>query len=371
MLLERYEPESLLEVVGQKSFIKKIEDWLDNREKGEALLIYGHHGTGKSFIPRLIAKKRKLSVFEINASDKRSSLQLKETLRPASKEESLLRKRLILIDDVDNMGRSDKGGLAEVIKAIRESSFPIIITAKNAYDPKIRNLRNYCKLLKITRIRKDMIRNKITQIAKNEKLKINFNIISSIAENSDGDIRSAINDLEIASQNLDSIGYRETEKDIFETLRTIFKSQNFVEVNKAIRSCDKNIDEIFWWVEQNIPNEYEDPREIATAFEFLSKADLFRTKVFKTRNYRLMIYITNMIAAVSLAKRGPYRKFVSYKPPDRLIMLGRSKAKRNKMDEVYGILGQQLHCSKRKVKEQLPFLKIILNEEYTKLSNGV
>ena len=84
-----------------------------------------------------------------------------------------------------------------------------------------------------------------------------------------------------------------------------------------------------------------------------------------------MGYITNMIAAVSLAKRGPYRKFVSYKPPDRLIMLGRSKAKRNKMDEVYGILGQQLHCSKRKVKEQLPFLKIILNEEYTKLSNGV
>ena len=370
MLLEKYEPESLLEIVGQKSFTKKIEDWLDNRKKGEALLIYGPHGTGKSLIPRLIAKKRNLSVFEINASDKRSSLQLKETLRPASKEGSLLRKRLILIDDVDNMGRSDKGGLAEVIKAIRESSFPIIITAKNAYDPKIRNLRNYCKLLKITRIRKDMIRSKITQIAKNEKLKINFNVINSIAENSDGDIRSAINDLEIAS-SLDSIGYRESEKDIFETIRTIFKSQDLSKVTRTIRNCDKNIDEILWWVEQNIPNEYEDPREIAVAFEFLSKADMFKAKLFKTRNYRLMIYITNMIAAVSLAKRGPYRKFVSYKPPDRLIMLGRSKAKRNKMDEVYGILGQQLHCSKRKVKEQLPFLKIILNEEYTKLSNGV
>jgi replication factor C large subunit len=133
------------------------------------------------------------------------------------------------------------------------------------------------------------------------------------------------------------------------------------EVKKSIRNCEKNIDEIFWWVEQNISNEYEDPREVAAAFEFLSKADMFREKVFKTRNYRLKNYMLNMIASVSLAKKTPYRKFVSYKPPDRLILLGRTKASRNKMNEVYGKLAKNLHCSKRKIRKQMPFLKIILD----------
>ncbi len=71
MLLDKYKPKSLSEVIGQKSFIKKIEDWLDTRKKGEALLIYGPQGTGKALIPKLIAKERNMSVFEINASDNR------------------------------------------------------------------------------------------------------------------------------------------------------------------------------------------------------------------------------------------------------------------------------------------------------------
>jgi len=368
MLLENYKPKTLADVIGQNSLIKGVENWLDERERGKALLIYGPPGTGKSLIPKLVAKKRNLSVFEISASDNRTSSSLREILRPASKEESLLKDRVILIEDIDNMGRADKGGIAEVIKTIKESSFPIIVTAKNAYDPKLKTLRLYCKTVRINKIRKDLIRNKIIEIARKEKLNINHKVIENIVENANGDIRSAINDLEIASQNLDSIGYRENEINIFETLKTIFKSQDLNEIDKNIRTCDKNLEEIFWWVEQNIPNEYKDPREIATAFEFLSKADLFKVKLLKTRNYRFKGYMKSMIAAVALAKKAPYRNFVSYKPPDRLILLGRTKSLRNRMEEFYGVIGKRLCCSRRKVKEQMPFLKIILSDSYSKIS---
>lgn len=368
MLLNKYKPKSLLEVKGQKAFIKKIENWFDEWKKGKALLIYGPSGAGKSLIPKLIARERNLNVFDVNASDKRKSSEIEEMLKTVSKDSSLSGSRIILIEDLDSVGRSDRGFASEIIRTIKESEFPVIITAKNAYDKKLRSVRSYCVLVKISRIRKDIIRNEIAKISKLEGLNLDYETIRTISENANGDIRSAINDLQIASNSLDSVGYREKEIDIFETLRTIFKSKDYREVNRSIINCDKNVEEIFWWVEENIPNEYEDITEIANAFDLLSKADLFRVKLMETRNYRLAIYIRNMIAAVSLVKKDSYRKYVSYKPPSRLILLGKTKAMRNKMNEFYEVLSKELHCSKRKIREQSPFLKIILGNSYPKFS---
>lgn len=70
----------------------------------------------------------------------------------------------------------------------------------------------------------------------------------------------------------------------------------------------------------------------------------------------------NLIAGIALVRKKPSHRFNLYKPPDRLVVLGRTKMVRHKMDEFYGNLGISLHCSKRKVKEQLPYLEIILKD---------
>ena len=357
MLIEKYRPKRTVEVVGQKIIIQKIIEYLKKWKPGKALLLYGPTGIGKTLIVEIIAKENKFNLLEINASDKNLTSYIKEVLLPASKEGSLLNKRLILIDEIDSF--SDRGAIAEIIKIIKQSAHPIIMTANNAYDNKLRTLRNYCILLRVNRIPVNMIERELNKIAFKEKIKINRDMIRNIAVNSDGDMRSAINDLEVSSKDTE-LGIRDREKDIFKTLKTIFQSNDLKKALQAIDESDKDIDEIFWWIEQNISKEFNNPKDVAEAFDLLSKADLFRSKIIINQNYRFKKYMRDLIAGITLI--GNNKKFIMYKPPDRLIMLGRTKALRTKNEEMYENLGSFLHCSKRKVKEQLPYLNIMLKK---------
>ncbi|MFH1473595.1 MAG: replication factor C large subunit [Candidatus Aenigmatarchaeota archaeon] len=353
MLIDKYKPRTLDSIIAQPLVIKKVLNWLENWKRGKALMLYGPTGIGKGIIIELIAKEKNLNLIEINASDSRDASSIKKLI-PATKNGSLLRGRLILIDEADNMSREDRGGSSEIIDIIKTSSYPIILIAQDAYDKKLRTVRNYCELVKLRKVPKNLIERRLTEIAKKEKLKIGFAEIKKIAEESDGDIRSAINDLET-----ESLGIREREKNIFDTMQAVFKG-DIKSALKAIDSCDKNLDEVFWWAEQNITNEYSNIEDIALAFEFLSKADLFRSMIYKNQNYRFKKYMRDMIASMSTLKSK--KGFTMYRPPDMLIILGRTKTKRKEAEEYHEELGKHLHCSKRKVKEQMPYLNIILKK---------
>ena len=58
MLVEKYKPKRLVEIVSQKIFIKKIIDWLKKWKPGKALLLYGPTGIGKTFISLLLTENR-------------------------------------------------------------------------------------------------------------------------------------------------------------------------------------------------------------------------------------------------------------------------------------------------------------------------
>ena len=357
MLSEKYKPKNLKDVLSQRDLILKINEWLNRWGPGEkAFLIYGPSGTGKSLIVNLIAKERNMNLFEINASENRSASSIKEKLLPASKESSLFKKRLILIDDVDSFSETDRGGIAEIINVIKSSVTPIILIANDAYSPKLRSLRNYCELVRIRKIPVNIIEKKLAEIALREELKFNSESIRKIAVNSDGDIRSAINDIETLNEN----AYRDKESNIFEVLNKVFRGKNLSKASQAIDSSDKDMDEIFWWIEQNIPLEYQNNELIAQAFEILSKADIFRSHVVKNQNYRFRKYMKDMMASISLIEN-PQKRFVMYRPPQRLITLGATKVSRKDMEEFYRSLN--LKCSMKKMKEQAPFLKIILKNK--------
>jgi replication factor C large subunit len=358
MLLEKYEPKSLSEVLGQNDLISKTSAWLDSWKPGDkSLLIYGQSGTGKSMIVRLLAKDRKMNLFEMNASDERSASFIKERLVPASKEGSLFRRRLILIDDVDTLGASDRGGVAEIIKVIKESSNPIILIASDAYDQKLKTLRTYCELLRIRKVNVNTIDKRLREIALKEKLKIDENAIRRIALNSSGDIRSALNDLGALNETT----YRDREINIFEVLNIIFRDKDLRKSLQALDSSDKDIEEIFWWIEQNITLEYQSNELIAQALQILSKADIFRSRIFKNQNYRFKKYMRDMVGSISLLDNNQ-RRFIMYRPPQRFIALGMTKVSRKDEEEFYKGLG--LNNSMKKTKDQAPYLKMILGKNF-------
>lgn len=379
MWTKKYEPEKLEEVVGQKS-VKDFEKWYNSWEPGDKMaLLWGEPGNGKTAAAHALAKEKDLELIEINASDVRSSQKIKEIIGGSTKQKSLLQKnKLILIDEVDGVsGRSDRGGIREIIKIIKESKFPVVFTANDAYDKKLRSLRNYCKLIKFGKVHLSSMTKRLKEICEKEGIECDRKLVKKIGREAGGDMRSALNDLEsiaagkekIEEEDLESIAYREREKNIFEVLKVIFKTKEISNSVSIIRDSDKDPEEIFWWLEENITNEYKDKKEIAKAYDALSRADLFRKWVRIRQNWRFRKYMIDIMAGgVSLAKKEMYKKFTKYRPPKRLIMYGKTKGRRRKIKDICERMGEKLHVSSQRMMiDYFPYFKFILkNKEWKK-----
>lgn len=368
--LSKYKPRKLSEVVDQKEAIGTIIKWFDGWKSGnKPLLLYGPPGIGKTCSIEALAAERNYDFIEMNSSDVRSASQIKEVIGKSMVQKSLFRKgKIFLLDEVEGLyGREDFGGIKEITEIIKESLHRIILTSNNPYDPKLRALRGYCTLARFGKIPVWDIERRLSQICEKERIKVDKETLRQLAKISEGDLRSAINDLEsisqgkkeITSKDLEFLGYRERETNIFDALKMVFKTQTALAAKLAINNVDKDPDEIFWWIENNVAKEYERPEEVAKAYDALSKADIFRQRVNLRQNWRMKAYMIDlMTAGVALAKKEMYRKFTKYQYPSKLAVLGSTKTERKNEKEKLAELSSQLHCSTRKVrKEFLPFFR--------------
>jgi len=363
MWAEKYRPKNLREFVNQKDAVEKFLSWMKIKKHEKALLLYGPPGTGKTALVEAYASEKNFNVIELNASDYRSADQIKETIGSSVTQTNLFSKgKIFLIDEIDGLsGIEDKGGVGEIIKLVKESKFPIVLTANSPYDPKLRSLRQHCEMVQFRKIHVFDIEKHLKNICEKEKIETDKEVLIEIAKKSKGDLRSAINDLEaiangkkeIKSKDLEDLGYRERETNIFEALKTIFKTKNGLSAKNAINNVDKDPEEIFWWIENNVVNEFEKPEEIAEAYDFLSKADLFRHWMVSRQYWRFQGYMIDlMTAGVSSAKKEMYRKFTRYQYPSNIIILGSTKSGRAEEKEKLLILSRILHCSTKKIRKE-------------------
>ncbi len=368
----KYKPRKLKEIVNQKIAVEVFLKWVKGWKPGDkALLFHGAPGTGKTALIEAYANENCLEFIEMNASDFRSADQIREVLGQSMRQRPLFKKgKIFLLDEVDGLaGRQDFGGPGEIIKIIEESQFPVVLSANNPWEQKLRALRQHCQLVEFKKISAFEIERKLGQICEIEGKKVDKLVLKQLASMADGDLRSAISDLETLSQgkseirllDLESIGYRERETNIFDALKIIFKTRTVSTARSAMNNLDKEPDEVFWWIENNIANEYERPDEIAKAFDALSRADIFKKRISERQDWKLMAYMIDlMTAGVATAKHEMYRKFTRYQYPSKIAVLGSTKQMRQEEKTRLIELAKQLHCSMAKVrKEFLPYLKII------------
>jgi len=378
---EKYKPKNLKEFVGHKEVVDVFLKWISKWKPGcKALLFYGMPGTGKTALIHAYSNEMKFDFIEMNASDFRSAQQIQGVFGQSMKQASLFKKsKVFLIDEVDGIaGREDLGGVGAIIKIIKESRFPIVLTANNAFDPRLRTLRQYCQLVQFKKISVFDIEKRLREICEREKIKAGGEVLKTLAKRSGGDLRSAINDLETVSQgrkeiaveDLAILGQREREANVFEVLRDIFKAETAQAARLALTHLDKDPDEVFWWIENNISKEYEKPEEVAAAYEALSIADIFKQRIMKRQNWRMRAYMIDMMTCgVSMAKQEVYKKFTRYQYPGNIIMLGRSKEGRRVVREILKKLSVSNHCSMKKFRsETLPFVKIMMKDTKFKKS---
>ena len=347
MLLQKYKPKTLSELAGNKSQVKKIIELI---KSNKALVVVGPPGSGKTTAIDLICKELGLEKIDLNSDELRDYKSLKRTVISSSQQQSLFKKKkVIVLDEAETLSSSK--GLNELIKM---SKFPVVLIVNDIYDSSLRGIISKLNVVKFFKIRVDTVKSILTRIVRQEKMKIDARTIEQIARKSNGDLRAAILDLE--SRNVDF--YRDSLQNVFEVLGIIFKSSTYENALNAIKNSDKDISELKWWIEENIPNEYEKPDEISKAFDVVSFEDFIEAQIKKRQSWGLMSYLYDILAGVSLCKNEKYKKFVRYAPPRRF--------RKNKMSsddlEVVKKYASYVHMSVERFVKMLPTIKPIIKK---------
>lgn len=356
-LLEKYRPISLSEVMGNRKQIEDILKHTKSYSRGRPIMIHGPSGSGKNIAIELIAKELGYEINELTASDFRDYNSIRGGILKSATQMSLFMKgRVILIDEIETFDSGMIRGIKEVVK---ESHFPVILMASNPYAKQLYDLRRISVIVRFDKIRSDSIKSFLEGVAKKEGIRYEEKALGQLARIADGDVRSALIDMEALGEVTDStlalLGHRMFEQSVFETVRIIFKSSDPENARKAIEQSEKEPDEIFWWIEENIFREYEDPEEMAIAYSFLARADYFSCMIMKRQSWSLQKYIPEMMAFVSSSKKRPYRKFVMYQHPGFFTSFSkRGSAESKALEEK---LGKSFHISKKSARQYLPMLK--------------
>ncbi len=382
---EKYRPRNLSEVINQEQAKLKLKQFLmqwhsKQKPKIKAVLMYGPAGTGKTALAYALAAEFDMEVIELNASDFRDKRSIDAVIGNAMQQQSLFaRKKLIIVDEVEGIsGKEDRGGLAELSKFIDKATWPIILISNNPFDKRLFVLRQKCLLLEIKKLDYRSIIKILQRICKHENIKASSDALKRIAVNAKGDARAAINDLQViaAGKNqlsLDDVNAylelatRDKEETIFNALRLVFKSR--YPVYDAFNNVDAQLDEIQYWIDENITKEYKG-LTLIKAIDALSKANIFLARIQRWQYWRFIVYANIFLTAgITLAKfhdgkireQDLSRGFVAYSRPVKFQKLW--EAKQNiQHNELIAKLASKMHCSKRKTINEWPILKIALGK---------
>ncbi len=343
------------------------------KQKKKSYLLYGQTGIGKTTLVYALAKTFDLEIIELNASDYRDKKSLSGTIGLASKQQSLFFKgKIILIDEVDNTsGRKDRGAVSEISRIIEESSFPVIMTALDPWASKLSPLRKVSNLLELKELDYKIISKILIDICNKENITYEESSITSLARMSGSDLRAAINDL----QALASSGKfnKEQLKDLFDrnkmqtmprVLQIIFKSKDYDMLKDAFSDLDSNFDEVILWIEENLPSEYKNPNDLYTAFDFLSKADVFVGRIRRRQYWRFLVYVFSFIGiGVGLSKQQKNSAFINYKPTSRILKIWIANRKHMKRKALSEKIARKNHISKKEAFRDYKFYKKFAGKE--------
>ena len=372
----KHKPESLKEVIGNGEAIKKflgwVKVWRNGIPKKRAAFIYGPPGVGKTIAVEALANDLHMELVEKNASDYRTQKTVKRFAGLASQYGSLFGgKRIILLDELDGLtGSADKGGVKATIEIVKTTRCPVVLVANNAYNPRFSTLRRYCLLIKFERLRASQVMTHLKRICSRESIQYDEDALKFIAQRSEGDIRSAVNDLQALAQgkkrliykDVSWLGYRDRQEQIFTVLKMVIYGKTCVSAKKVVDMADVDIDMLFEWIYENAPAHLTHPHDLAAAMNALSMADVYRGRIRSTQNWSFLRYVIDyMTAGVAMARvNTKSHGWIPFKFPNRIRMLSKSKAERAMKLRIGHKVKRKCHISAvRASKEFLPYFGTI------------
>jgi replication factor C large subunit len=300
--------------------LKSINQKLNTKK---ARLLMGPPGVGKTTVVYALANDLNMSVIEMNASDVRTQDAINNKLRETVKSNNLLfyteqktSGKIILLDEVDGIsGNADRGGVSALEKIIETSQYPIIMTCNFRDDQKFGALYKLASpIIEIEPAKDEDVATLLVRIVNGEKLDITEEQVKAIAKRSDGDFRSAINDLQAVAQGGDFIEdatmkinmNRDNSMDVQDFFPKYFRAATFSDAKDMldeVQQEDVEFRDFPRLFNENLLNYFNNNTDLAHAFEYLALVDRTLGIINRTQDYSHLSYFFDLLAGgIRIAK---------------------------------------------------------------------
>ncbi len=192
-LANRLRPEKIGDIIGQKHLFgkNKVLSNLINNNKIFSMILYGPPGVGKTSIANAITKELKLKTRFLNAT-----INSKKDFEIVFEETKIYNEIVLVVDEIHRLNK-DKQDL--LLPRLENGSIILIgLTTSNPYHKINPAIRSRCQIFELLPLNKEEIILGIKRACNHlEKIKIEEDVINKIALLSNGDLRYAINLLEV------------------------------------------------------------------------------------------------------------------------------------------------------------------------------
>ena len=214
----KYRPKNFFEVIGQEQIIKILTNELKAGKVAHAYLFCGPKGTGKTTIARLLAKAvncpnlknaepcnqcpfcleinagKALDLIEIDAASHRGIDEIRELREGIKFTPSRLKYKVFVIDEAHQLTKEAFNALPKTLE--EPPAHAIFILATTEPHKILPTIVSRCQRLDFRKFSLGEIIKRLSEIARQEKIKIDSPALKLIAVVSDGDLRDAISILD-------------------------------------------------------------------------------------------------------------------------------------------------------------------------------
>jgi replication factor C subunit 2/4 len=221
--IEKYRPRHIDDIVVDETIMREIKNMIKNKDIPNMILT-GTPGIGKTTTLLCLAYELygsyvKEAVLELNASDDRGIQSINSNVinfcnyllsYKNDKKSKYAKHKLIIFDEADNMTDKALPIISMLMDKYHETT-RFVFTC-NVSSKIIESIQSRCKIFRFSRLTTEFVSKRLSEICKIEKVKFKSNGIEEIAVNSNGDLRSAINLLQLTYDKYEIINMDNVSK---------------------------------------------------------------------------------------------------------------------------------------------------------------